>query len=164
MGYFFNALLAAAANVTQEVPIDGQTGVWVKLGTSVVASGMTISGYTLAADAARTMDIYSRGVATDITDSRGIIRVSNGGVLSALSVPGSAVYVRNVTVFNGGMLIGAELGGAGVNANISGGFASGVIVSSAANLRIYSGGTALAVTSNAGANIEVYAGGYIEYA
>ena len=38
--YFFNALLAAAVNVTQEVPVDGSTGVWLKQGATVIGSGM----------------------------------------------------------------------------------------------------------------------------
>lgn len=163
MNYYFNALLAAAA-VTQEVPIDGQTGVWVKLGTTVVASGMTISGFVLQADAARSADVYNKGKMLDVTVVRGIVRVSNGGVISGESVPDNAAFVRNTHVYSGGTAYAVTLGQRG-NLNVSnGGIASGVTVNSNGTLNVSSGGTALAVTSNAGATVNVLPGGYIEYA
>ena len=43
-GTMFNTLLAAAADVTVETPIDGSTGVWIKQGATVISSGMKMVG------------------------------------------------------------------------------------------------------------------------
>ena len=80
--YFFNALLAAAATV--EVPIDGQTGVWIKSGTTVVGSAMKTTGVTVSAGF--TQYVYSRGVAS------GTLAVSGGRIIA-----GSGAVIRNAS-------------------------------------------------------------------
>lgn len=84
MDFFHNALLAAAtANV--EVPIDGRTGVWIKSGTTVVSSGMKMTGAVVSSG--QTQYVYSRGKAMNCTVlSGGIQHVSNGGVASGCDV------------------------------------------------------------------------------
>ena len=174
--YWFDALIAAAATVTQEVPIDGQTGVWLKQGTTVISSGMKMTGVTVGDGQA--LYIYNRGRANSTNvSSGGIMYVSSGGVAIGASVyrNGSAnVYgllsgvsqlesAANVTVFNGGVVSSAFvlLGTLLVS---SGGFAENAVASAFAPasrglLNLRAGGSMNRVTCLRAEN--AYLNGYV---
>lgn len=167
--YWFDALIAAAATVTQEVPIDGQTGVWLKQGTTVISSGMKMTGVTVGDGQA--LYIYNRGRANSTNvSSGGIMYVSSGGVAIGASVyrNGSAnVFgllsgvsqlesAANVTVFKGGVVSSAFvlLGNLLVS---SGGFAedavaSGFAPTSRGILNLRAGGSMNRVTAQRAEN------------
>ena len=157
--YFFNALLAAAANV--EVPIDGQTGVWLSSGGVLVSSAMVMS-YSLplhTGSAATQANVYRGGVLAGASVGYwGTVNVSSGGTLSS-----PVLYQNggNIAIRAGGLAQGVEVLQGRLTV-FRQGLASGVILSGG-SLAVSSGGTALAVTSNAGAVVVVEEGGYIEY-
>ena len=92
-GFFF---AAAAKAVTVEQPTDGQTGVWVKSGTTVISSAMTMTG--LVTSSGWSTNIYSGGVLSDyVLQSAGMV-VRSGG----LAVSG--VAYRALTVSRGGVV------------------------------------------------------------
>ena len=171
---FYNAMLAAA--VTVEQPIDGQTGVWIKAGDTIVSSGMTLTGVTV--DPRQTMYVYNRGVATSINvSSGGIMYVSSGGtatgaliysggtanVYGALANASAVEMGTYITVYSGGiasdtvMLFGQLLVSSGGFANSV--FLSGTAPASRGILNLRDGGSANNVTAARGEN--VYANGSV---
>ena len=87
IGTMFNTLLAAAAKV--EIPIDGQTGVWIKSGTTIISSAMTMTGVVVLAG--QSQYIYNSGKALNtVISSGGIVAASNGGLVSNCSLYSSA--------------------------------------------------------------------------
>ena len=96
MDFFFNALLAAAATVTQEVPIDGQTGVWLKSGATVLSSGMSMTGITVSTG--QNQYVYERGAAIATTVDGGSAYVNSGGSALNLVLATGRVENRGVVV------------------------------------------------------------------
>ena len=76
------------ANAGGETPIDGETGVWIKSGTAVLSSAMTMTGATVPR--LFTQYVYSRGVAigTQAGFQAGVT-ASNGGTVISCSVIGA---------------------------------------------------------------------------
>ena len=84
MNPMFTAILAAAT-AKVEIPIDGSTGVWLKSGTTVISSGMKMTGATVTSG--QTQFIYDRGTAQSCTVSaNGIQRVYSGGTARGCDV------------------------------------------------------------------------------
>lgn len=153
MGYFFNALLAAAT-VTQETPIDGQTGVWLTSGTTVLASAMKMSGAVVGSG--QTQTVYHRGSADSTAVSGGSMYILSGGVANSLTAHGSGVRVY---VSRGGTASGVEIySSARVTVAGSGASASGVSVRGPDGFFIVLGNSAGAenITMSAGAYVYVY--------
>lgn len=98
--FFFNALLGAAAAV--EAPVDGQTGVWIKQGATVISSAMKMQGAVVSSGAA--MYVYNRGSAVS-GSIVGSALVSRGGILSSSWVHNSA------TISSGGTALHVSVGG-----------------------------------------------------
>ena len=123
--YFFNALLAAATNV--EVPIDGQTGVWLKSGGVTISSGMKMVGAVVSPG--NTQTVYSKGVANACLTRGGTQTVYFGGVVSNTSALGAG----KIYISSGGIAAGCYISG-GLNAAVlyihSGGTASSCVLQS----------------------------------
>lgn len=140
-GFFFAA--AAKATVTVEVPIDGQTGVWIKAGGATVSSGMSMTGATVSSG--QSMYVYNRGVATSINVSGGgVVNISSGGTATSLLTYSSGT----VHVSNGGSLnVFSSLEPATQNVIFNGGVATnGYIL--LGNLLVSSGGFAEDMTAS----------------
>ena len=193
MNTMFTTLLAAAT-AKIEIPVDGATGVWIKSGTTVISSGMKMTGAVVISG--QTQFIYNRGRATNNLNSTGQVRVSAGGRLDSSTVQGMAYFYSSgvgenlivsgnvgvvlyggsvgnvelsgtsarITASNGGRAANITINSAGFLYVSNGASASGATVLAGGHLNVYSGGTALAVTSQTGATITVAAGGSIEYA
>ena len=147
-GTMFNTLLAAAA-ARVEVPVDGQTGVWLKYGTTAVSSGMrmiytTVIGSGREADAAY---VYRHGVMSAANIGYwGNLYVSNGGVAVA---PTTLQNGANITVSSGGLVTNPTLRGGYLY--LRNGTATDAVVSGG-EVQVYYSGTLLsgAVVLSAG--------------
>ena len=83
--YLLNALVGAVTLTVAEEPVSGQTGVWIKQGTTVVSSAMTMRNAVVSSG--QTQFVYSRGAAKNCTvKSGGVQHVSHGGVASGCDV------------------------------------------------------------------------------
>ena len=126
--YWLNALVAAAASV--ETPIGGQTGVWIKSGTTVIGSGMKMIGATVISG--QTQTLYLRGEAQTNT-------IVNGG---------------RQYVYSGGNAKSCEY--FGILRVYSGGTVVSPIFSSGANVAVSAGGVLTGGTHKPGASFNVY--------
>ena len=106
MNTMFSTLLAAAVNITVENPIDGSTGVWVKSGTTVIGSGMKMTGATVTVG--QSQYVYNRGVAQSCAVSSGGFQyVSSGGVTNGtLIVYGGSSIVSSAGVASNTVVCG----------------------------------------------------------
>lgn len=154
----FVALIGAAA-VTVEQPIDGQTGVWVKQGATVISSGMSMVGAVISSG--QTQYVYNRGAAKfGAVSSAGRVYVSNGGTLSSVDL-GSGAYVY---VSSGGLASNIHARGTAIRTEITifaGGAASDATISGGATLYAYSGGAIFNVTLMSGTAYLTVRGGSV---
>lgn len=160
MDFVFNALLGAAATVEQ--PVDGQTGVWIKTGDTVVSSAMKMRGAVVSAG--QTQYIYSRGVATGGTII-GSASVLTGGLLESslllsagarLHIPDGGGSCNGLTISGNYNTFAQQYGGVVTNVVMKQGsydmytaraFASGIVVSSGANRFAVLAGSATDITA-----------------
>ena len=167
----FNTLLAAAT-ARVEAPVDGATGVWIKSGTTVIGSGMSMAGAVVTSG--QTQFIYNRGQAADCTMSGGRFNVSSGGLLLRPTAytgvgyiysggVGSGLAVRGnfgVVLYTGGYVQSAVLSGTSARITASnGGRAADIYIHSAGFLYVSNGASASGVTVSAGGRLTVYSGG-----
>lgn len=71
----FVMMMAAGARVEQ--PIEGQTGVWLKSGTTVISSAMTMTGVVISSG--QTQYIYDRGKSLDCIFRAGAVQIVYSG-------------------------------------------------------------------------------------
>lgn len=171
-------LLPAAMRKKDEIPVDGSTGVWVKSGTTVISSGMKMTGATVTSGQSQL--IYSRGTAQSCTVSaNGIQRVYSGGTARGcdvlhfqhISAGGTAIntiaHYRQY-VSSGGSAVGTILRVAPeLAASIypaadiaSGTYASGVICENRGTAWVHTV-SAYDFTAVSSGYIQVYAGGVL---
>ena len=132
-GFFFAA--AAAANVTVETPIDGQTGVWIKSAGVTINSAMKMTGVTVSNG--QTQYIYDRGVASQYSVLGGTVYMSGGTAVD--------VYVEAFGYFHvssGALLVGGT-GGSGCRIRVSSGGVASLtsMMSNGAGMTVYPGGS-----------------------
>ena len=143
----FNTLLAVTTKV--KTPIDGSIGVWLKYGSSVISSGMTIT-YTTTIGSGREADrvyVYRHGVLSSANIGYwGNMYVSNGGV--AIS-PTTLQNGANIVVSRGGLVTNPTLRGG--HLYLRNGLARDAVVSGG-EIQVYYSGTLLsgAVVLSAG--------------
>ena len=177
MNPMFTAMLAAAT-AKVEVPIDGSTGVWVKSGTTVISSGMKMTGATITSGQSQL--IYNCGTAQSCTFSASAIqRVYSGGkargcdVLHFQYVSAGGTAINTIAryrqyVSSGGSAVGTILRVAPeLAASIypaadiaTGAFASGFVVESRGSAWVHTV-SAYDFTAVASGYIQVYTGGVL---
>ena len=154
-------------------PVEGSRGVFIKSGTTVVSSAMTINGGTIGSTySGNRLDVYNHGLATDfLVISGGTAWVSSGGILSNSVIYDSTGYLRvssggvtknnthrfNTSIGAGGISIDDIIDGPGY-IHLSG-YAEHTVLS-AGRLFVYSGATANHTTAFSG-SISAYSSGTV---
>ncbi len=171
MNTMFTTLLAAAVKV--ETPINGQTGVWIKSGVTVISSGMKMTGATITSG--KIQYVYDHGLVRDtLVASQGHQFVSRGGTAlgTVLSGGTQTVYlggaVNSTAVYSSGRL--AAIGGNVTNVSLAGYFSfltasnayvSGVSNSNLAYIYAYGGGVIENITLTSAGSVFVSSGGTV---
>ena len=124
-------------------PIDGERGVFIKSGSTVISSAMKMTGATVSSG--QSQYIYSRGVAAGGTIGiSGRAYISNGGLMSASLVSGGITFQEAGDVYI-----------------LSGGTAIDMYASTRGYLYCSSNGTLVSPEVLPGANMYVFAGGVV---
>lgn len=138
------------------VPIESQYGVFLKSGTTVLSSAMTMTGTTVYGG--EVMRVYNDGVISSTTlSSGGLIYVSSGGMASSATLDSGGT----MTVSAGGQAKEPTISSGGRVVVTAGGIASGGTVESKGILDALSGGTIIQPNALYQANVRVFNAGVV---